>query len=166
MSDFDLHRVVVAGLVYRLRKSGLPANPTAEDYMNAPIEYLIMRRPETAKHFKNIWCAPGGGLERSDIEAGEDVLERALFREMREEAGIDLEFERPWRLCHRGFVRDDGVGVVVFTYVAQWRAGDATLTPEAAEFSWVTAIEAKDYDLIGATLTEIQQAEAMLQEAF
>jgi 8-oxo-dGTP pyrophosphatase MutT (NUDIX family) len=142
-------RVVVAGLIWRLR-----------DDRSTP-EVLVMKRPPDAPFYPNVWVAPGGGVELGDLKDPADEFGvRALHRELAEELGPEIEVEiRRYDLRgHRAFVRGDGTGVVVLTYVCRWRKGEPVVTAEAVEFAWVSQAEVGDYDLIGDTADEVVDA--------
>lgn len=152
----DIPRIVVAGFVYRRRADG-------------QAEFLLMQRPSDSVFFPDVWVAPGGGVEPSDFAAdrwgdgdGRGVLVTALARELGEECGDGLLFGRPRLFADRGFVRDDGRGIMVLSYVVPWEAGEPVLTREAKAFVWVTADEASGYDLIGNTLVELHEAARIL----
>ena len=153
----DRHRVVVAALVHRREE---------ESHAAQIRRFLITRRPEDAPFFPNVWVAPGGGVDLGDFDgAEENVLEKALRRELAEELGAQFEFGRPTLVGTRGFVRGDGTGVVVLTFAAEWLSGEPNLTKEVADFEWVSTYEAESYDLIGSTLREMRLAHDMLRAA-
>jgi 8-oxo-dGTP pyrophosphatase MutT (NUDIX family) len=125
-------------------------------------EVLIMRRPPDARFFPDVWVAPGGGVEIADmvVSPADEFGIRALRRELAEEIGPDVEVEiRKYDLRgQRAFVRGDGTGVVVLTYVVRWLRGEPKRTSEAVDFAWVGLDEIGDYDLIGDTTQEIVDA--------
>jgi 8-oxo-dGTP diphosphatase len=76
------------------------------------------------------WQAPGGILEADEqIEAG-------LFREVREEAGVDIE---PEQLT--GIYKHMKLGVVALVFRCRPVGGSAVETAEAAEVAWLTPQE-------------------------
>lgn len=144
-------RVVVAGLAWRIR----------EDTPHP--EFLIMKRPPDAPFFPNVWVAPGGGVELTDLIGRPDQFGAiALYREFSEEVGDDFCLDTPRFFGERAFIREDGTGVVVLTYLCRHLGGTPKITTEAVEFAWVTDTEALAYDLIGDTASEISQASAQL----
>lgn len=151
-------RVVVTALIHRPRRK--------IDGFRPADEFLIMRRPPDAKFWPNVWAAPGGGLNDVDFVGDPtETAQRALLRELDEETGGAIEVWRPYLLGHRGFIRSDGTGVFVLTFMCQWVSGEPVPTEEAAEWVWVTATEAitGGYDLIGDTGQEIMDASNRLE---
>lgn len=149
----DLHRVVLTCIVH-----------------DGNGKFLITKRPPTQKAFPNKWTVPGGGLELSDYidlpktigEAWYEVLDDVLRREVKEEVNLEIDF--PHYLVDMIFVRPDGVPVVIFSYYAQRASGEVKLEAEAAtEHVWVTADEAKSYDLIEGIREEIVMVDKILK---
>jgi ADP-ribose pyrophosphatase YjhB (NUDIX family) len=146
----DRHRVVVSGLLYRI--------------VEHKPEFLILRRPLTAAFWPGVWAAPGGGVELEDFDGDAGgYAERALLRELTEELGPEVDYELPNLLGHRGFVRADGVGIVVLIYIAKWVRGEAITTAESMDTAWVTFADASGYNLIGDTLGDIGRAAELVE---
>lgn len=136
----DRYRPVVTSLVYR----------ESDD------TYLILKRSEKLPVYPGMWTVPGGGLERKDYferpqtspDGWDNVLEVALLREIREEAGITVKNVR-----YRGntvFIRPDMVPVIVLRHYAQYASGDVVLDPaDATDYRWIRPYELSQYDLIG-----------------
>ena len=147
----ELHRVVSTAII---RKDG---------------KYLILRRSLDKKMFPGRWTVPGGGLAVDDYvsvqkntpDAWYFPVTNSLKREIREEAG--LEVDRLNYLCDLAFIRSDGVPVVTLSYYGDWKSGDVQLNKESIDYRWVTAEEAKHYDLIEGILEEIEMADRILK---
>ena len=131
-------------------------------------KYLIMRRSASKKRFPGMWTVPGGHLETKDFvntpketkEYWYNVLEKTLRREVREEAGIEIdEIEYVTSLAT---VHADGVPSLVISCLAQYKSGELKLQQEETDQSaWVTLEEAKGYDLIDGIYDELAMADAV-----
>lgn len=160
MMDLDprLHFVVATGIV---EKDG---------------KFLIAKRAPHEKAFPNRWTVPGGKLVLSEYEHlprgyhGRDttgdpqwynVVEWVLRKEIREEVG--LEIEKPQYLTDLVFVRPDGYPVVTLSYWAKHKSGEVALCKDLTEYAWVTAEEAKHYDLIEGIAEEIEEVAKLLK---
>ncbi len=126
-------------------------------------KFLIAKRSESEKAFPGKWTVPGGKLvltEYQDLPRTSDthpqwynVVEWALRKEVREEVG--LEIGTPKYLCDLVFVRPDGYPVVTLSYWAEYESGEVQLCKDLTEYAWVTAEEAKGYDMIEGIAEEI-----------
>ncbi|HEX4104359.1 MAG TPA: NUDIX domain-containing protein [Candidatus Paceibacterota bacterium] len=133
-------------------------------------KFLITKRSTSEKVFPGKWTSPGGKVTREDYESlpwsapshpqWYNVMELALRREVREETG--LEIEKPNYLTDLVFIRPDGYPVVTFSYWARYKRGEVKLNHEMTDFAWVTAEEAKKYDLIDGILNEIITVDEIL----
>jgi 8-oxo-dGTP pyrophosphatase MutT (NUDIX family) len=148
----ELHRIVLTAIIYTPDR-----------------KYLITKRSPNQKAYPNQWTVPGGGVEPDDYlstpkttsTAWYRAVERALHREVKEEA--NLEIGKPEYLLDLIFIRPDGIPVLVLSYFAPFVSGEVTLDPEdSTEYAWVTAHEAKTYDLIEGILEEIQEVDEIL----
>lgn len=148
MSDQYLHEVAITAIVVKDGK------------------YLITKRSEKKKRFAGMWTVPGGRLEVDDyINLPKDtehywynVLERALKREVQEEAGIEIEnIEYVTSLAR---VHEDGAPSLVISCVADYVSGEVRLQEgETEEVAWVSPEEAKEYNLIEGIYDELVMAE-------
>ncbi len=151
IQNIELHRVVSTAIIYKDGK------------------YLIVQRSPNKKTFPSRWTVPGGGLEVTDYlntpkttpDAWYYAIETSLIREIKEEAGVEVE--KPSFLLDLVFIRPDNVPVVTLSYYCKWRAGDVKLNEENVDFRWVTCQEAKDYDLIEGILEEIEMVDRILE---
>jgi 8-oxo-dGTP diphosphatase len=100
---------------------------------------LMLRGAPAKRLYANLYNGLGG-----HVEAGEDVLE-SVRREVREEAGIELESVRL-----RAVVNVDeeaGPGVMVFVFLAASPSGQARASDEGT-LEWVSPAELMKLDLV------------------
>lgn len=153
IKDKELHRIALTAIIY-----------------NQERKYLITKRAPFKKVFPNKWTVPGGGLETDDYvntpptyppnQQWYYAITNALKREVREE--VNLEIDNLEYLLDIAFIRPDGVPVVVLSYFARYVSGEVKLDADTTEFAWVTAEEAKKYDLIDGIAEEIGMADKIL----
>jgi 8-oxo-dGTP pyrophosphatase MutT (NUDIX family) len=126
---------------------------------------LITRRSPEKKRWPGKWTVPGGGLEKADYlgtpteinEQWYGVLENAVRREVKEETNLnitDIDY-----LCCIGIP-----DCVIVSYVAetdQYGAENEVRLQEGEcdQYAWVTAKEAREYDLIDGLQDELVEAE-------
>lgn len=147
----ELHRVV----------------PTAIIHYNG--KYLILKRSLRKKVFPGKWQVPGGGMTIDDyVNSPTSVANqwyysvvKTLRREIKEETG--LEVSKLNYLLDLTFIRPDGIPVVTLSYYGDWKSGDVKLNEEGTDYKWVTAKEAKEYDLISGVLEEIEMTDKILK---
>lgn len=133
-------------------------------------KFLITRRSLEKKRFPGKWTVPGGKLEVSDyINLPKDtehywynVMEKVLRREVGEEVGLvisEVEY-----LTSLATVHEDGHPSLVISCLAKYESGEVSLDPnECDEFAWVSAEEAKSYDLLDGIYEELVMAEKKLK---
>jgi len=147
----ELHRITSTAIIYKDGK------------------YLVLKRSPSKKVFPGKWTVPGGGLEVSDYintpkttaDAWYFALENSLRREIKEEAG--LEVEKPKYLLDLAFIRPDDIPVVTLSYYCGWKAGEVKLNEENVDYKWVTMEEAKNYDLIPGIWEEIEMVDKIVK---
>jgi len=162
--DPRLHFVTVTGIVARKQGSG-------------PVKFLIVKRAAHEKAFPNKWTVPGGKLVRTEYEglpkrpyvAGQKestapqwyhIVEWVLRKEVREEGNVEIE--SPRYLTDLAFIRPDGYPVITLSYWAWYTSGEAKPGKDLTEAAWVTAEEAKNYDLIEGIAEEIAEADKII----
>ncbi|MBM3250796.1 MAG: NUDIX domain-containing protein [Candidatus Nealsonbacteria bacterium] len=149
--NIELHRVVPTAIIHKDGK------------------YLIVKRSPFKKAFPSRWNVPGGGLDMSDYisipkttdDAWYFAIENSLRREIKEE--VNLEVEKPKYLLDLVFVRPDNIPVVTLSYWCQWKSGEVKLNDENIDYKWVSAEEAKNYDLISGIQEEIKMVDRILK---
>jgi len=147
----ELHRIVSTAIIH---KDG---------------RYLILKRSPDKKVFPNRWTVPGGGLHVDDyinapkttVDAWYYSLVNSLRREVKEETGLEMDDLK--YLLDLTFIRPDGIPVITFSYYSDWKEGDIRLNEESADYKWVTAQEAKEYDLIEGILEEIDMVDKIIK---
>lgn len=157
MADFvnpkDLHRINLTAIIY-----------------NDEGKYLITKRNPNHKVFPGKWEVPGGGVELNDYintpkttdNAWYRVLENSLKREVKEET--NLEINSIEYLLDLVFIRFDGIPALVLSYFAHTPGGEVILEEGGAtEYVWVSVEEARQYDLIGGVLEEIEEVDKILK---
>lgn len=164
--DPRLHFVAITGIIARPRSGG-------------GFEFLIAKRAAHEKAFPNKWTVPGGKLVRTEYEnlpkrpytEGQkesaepqwyNIVEWVLKKEIREE--VNLEVEKPQYLTDLVFIRPDGYPVVTLSYWCRYKSGDVKLCKDLTDHVWVTAEEAKKYDLIEGIAKEIEEVNKILEK--
>lgn len=84
-------------------------------------------------------------------------IEKSLRREVKEEA--DIEVDKLNFLVDITFIRPDGLPVIILSYWADYKSGEAKAGEDNIEYAWVTLEEAKNYDLIEVIWEEIEMVE-------
>jgi 8-oxo-dGTP pyrophosphatase MutT (NUDIX family) len=153
MSDLDprLHFVTATAIVARKDSDGT-------------VRFLIAKRAATEKAFPNKWTVPGGKLVRSEYEAlpyktafpqWYSMMDWLVRKETREE--VNVEVEKVTYLTDLVFIRPDGYPVVTLSFWCWYVSGDAKPGKDLTEVAWVTALEAKTYDMIDGIPEEIAE---------
>lgn len=95
---------------------------------------LLGRKPKDVGPYPNTWIIPGGG-----INFGDETVEEALVREIREETGIIVKNIKPLT-----FITDDEPdkhGVMTYfthlVYTAEYESGDIHAADDVAYLEWV-----------------------------
>ena len=158
ITEKELHRVVPTAIIYR-------KDP------EKGLVYFIAKRSIHKKVMPGKWAVVGGGLSVDDYintpysteesKQWYGSVERALKREVLEETNLDIG--KPELLEDLTFIRPDGIPVLCLSYFAPYERGEVKLDSDATEYAWVTAEEAKDFDLIDGILGEIQEVDKILK---
>jgi 8-oxo-dGTP pyrophosphatase MutT (NUDIX family) len=156
--DPRLHFVTATAIIVRNRKvsDGEPAVP----------EFLIAKRAAHEKAFPSKWTVPGGKLVRTEYEKlpvtiggtttpqWYNIIDWLVKKEVLEE--VNLEVENVKYLTDLVFIRPDGYPVVTLSYWCRYKAGEAKPGKDLTDVAWVTAEEAKKYDLIDGIWEELR----------
>lgn len=162
--DPRLHFVVVTGIVVKKDNDGI-------------FRFLIAKRAPTEKAFPNKWTVPGGKLVRAEYEnlpkrpyiEGQkpsdapqwyNMVEWVLRKEVLEE--VNVEIRDPQYLTDLVFIRPDGYPVATLSFWCWYVSGEAKPGKDLTEVAWVTAAEAKQYDLIEGIAEEIEEVEKII----
>lgn len=136
---------------------------------------LILRRGSEEKIHPGKYCVPGGKLEwgqldvkrptrlNGDVLDFEDAVEELLAREVKEEAGINIEKDLKY-VNSVAFVRHDGIPTILVKFAAKYKTGEVKL--EDGAFSghvWVSEDEVKNYDCIKGIPEEITKTIAIFK---
>jgi 8-oxo-dGTP pyrophosphatase MutT (NUDIX family) len=119
--------------------------------MGEGYRFLIVKRKRTEIAYPGKWAFPGGKMER-----GESVAS-ALAREIREEAGIEIDGWKRY-LKDYTFTRPDGHNVVGLAFLVRANGMEVTLSEDFDEFRWITPGEIADYDCIPGMEEEVRIA--------
>jgi len=156
----ELHRVAITGIIWKKDDVGV-------------VRYLLAKRSPTKKVWPNKWHAPGGGLEVDDYINSEgsyantespqwyNSVEKALTREIQEEVGLTVI--DPRYLLSVTFIRPDGIPVLVLSFYCKYESGEIAYDEDTVDSAWVTAEEAKSYDLIQGIDHEIKLVDERLK---
>lgn len=162
--DPRLHFVVATAIIVKKEADGT-------------LRFLIAKRAATEKAFPNKWTVPGGKLVRSEYENlpkrpyREDqpesaapqwynMMEWVVRKEVMEEVNVEVKNIR--YLTDLVFIRPDGYPVVTLSFWCDYISGDAKPGKDLTEIAWVTAAEAKNYDMIEGIPEEIEETEKIV----
>lgn len=132
-------------------------------------KYLICKRSPNEKAFPNKWCVPGGKVEMKDFinlpkdtkDHWLDILEKVLEREMFEETG--LKIKGIGYVSSLVFIRPNGFSTIIISLFADHASGEIKLdNNELTDYAWVSAEEAKSYDLIENIYEQIKKVDVKL----
>ncbi len=134
------------------------------------LKYLITKRAPHKRVHPGKWTVPGGGVTKEDFvdlpptHPGQwyHALENALVREVREE--VDVTVDDVTFLVDIVTIRDDGSLSLILSYFARYVSGEVSLNDESSDFAWVSAHEARAYDLIPGIAEELVEVDALLAQ--
>lgn len=134
---------------------------------------LILKRSEKEKAHPGLWGVIGGKLEWSDLENNqptrqnfdildwEDLIEKLLKREAKEECGLEVRGLK--YLDNVVFLRPDKKPVVCFKFGVKYKSGEVDLAPEFDDFKWVDGKEVKTFRCIQGIDKEVAQTIDLFQ---
>ncbi|HJZ10978.1 MAG TPA: NUDIX domain-containing protein [Acidobacteriota bacterium] len=128
---------------------------------------LMLKRSEQEKVHPGKWCVPGGKLEweqlditkptrvNGDVLDFENAVEELLVREIREEAGIEIERDLQY-INSVAFVRPDETPAILIKFAARYKGGEVVVEEGAfIDHAWVNEDEVKNYECIKGIPEEI-----------
>lgn len=135
---------------------------------------LLLKRHEREKAHPGKYAMPGGKLEweqldldnptrvNGDVLDYEDAVEDLLQREVREEAGIEIERKLVY-INSVAFVRPDGIPSILVKFAARYNSGEVVLEESGfTDHVWVNAHEVAGYECIDGVPEEVNQAIRLL----
>ena len=138
---------------------------------------LIIKRSENENVHPGKYCVPGGKLEWSDLDITaptrmngdvydfEDILEKLLLREIKEESGLEVSGS-PVYLNSIGYVGPKGVPVMMMKFVVKYKSGEVSLENESfSGYEWVNETEVKNFDCIDGITEEITSAIVLMKKS-
>lgn len=138
-------------------------------YRGSDSRCLILKRHSRETTHPNKWAVPGGKLEWNDLDLSqptrvngdvldfENALEELLYRETKEEAGIEIEKNLKY-INSVAFVRPDGIPVMLVKFTAKYISGEVVLEEGAfTDSAWVNEVEVADYDCILGIPEEVKK---------
>lgn len=134
---------------------------------------LVMKRSDREVVFPSKWTVPGGKFTKEDYaskppttasyQGWYGVTIPAVQREVLEEANIQIDDVR--YLTDYAFIRPDGISVLGLSFWARYKSGEVKPGADLVDFAWVTAEEAKGYDLIEGIGDELFEVARILKGA-
>ncbi|MBI4054150.1 MAG: NUDIX domain-containing protein [Candidatus Doudnabacteria bacterium] len=131
---------------------------------------LILKRSQNEKVHAGKYCVPGGKLEwkaldlkrptrmNGDVFDFEQAVEHLLAREVKEEAGIEIETNLKY-INSVAFVRPDEIPVILVKFAAKYKTGEVKLEKRAfTDYAWVNAEEVKSFACIQGIPQEVAHA--------
>ena len=138
-------------------------------YRESDKRCLILQRHSREKVHPNKWAVPGGKLEWNNLDLAhptrmngdvydfENAVEKLLRREVKEEAGIEIDTKLSY-INSVAFVRPDGIPVVLVKFCAKYQSGDVVIEENAfTNHAWVNEEEVKTYDCIKGVHDEVEE---------
>ncbi len=138
-------------------------------YRETDQKCLVLKRSLTEKVHPGRYCVPGGKLEWADMDLKhptringevldfENAVEDLLIREVKEEAGININKDFKY-LNSVAFVRPDETPVILVKFAAKYASGEVKFEEGAFEdYTWVDAETVKKLDCIDGIPEEIKK---------
>ncbi len=151
----ELHRIDSTAIIYKK--------------VEGEYKYLITQRSFDKKAFPGLWTVPGGGLEVDDYintkKTTKDhwyfAIEKSLHREVKEE--VNLAVGKIDYLLDMIFIRPDGIPAIILSWYCPYKSGKVKYDKDTINHAWVTAKQAKEYNLIEGILEEIGMVNKILK---
>ena len=137
-------------------------------YRESDKRCLILKRSEREIAHPVIWALPGGKLEWSDLDINkptringdvidfEDALKKLLHRELKEEAGVEME-DKIHFINDVAFIRPDAVPVMLVKFAAKYKSGEVVLEEGSfTDYAWVNIDELRGYKCIDGLPEEVK----------
>lgn len=145
-------------------------------YRESDQKCLILKRDMREKVHPGKYAVPGGKLEWKDLDLQnptrmngevidfENAIEDLLIREVREEAGIEIEAKLKY-INNVAYVRTDGIPVLLIKFAAKYKSGEIVLEEGAfTDYAWVNAEEIAKYDCISGIAEEVTETIKIFSE--
>lgn len=135
-------------------------------------KYLICKRSPKEKAFPNMWCVPGGKIEKGDFvntpkdtkDHWLDIFEKILEKEIYEETNIKIK--NIGYCSSLVFIRPNGFSTIIVSLYADYASGNVEMKQpdELVDYAWVDLDEAKDYDLIENIYEQLEKVDGMYKK--
>ncbi len=138
--------------------------------------FLLLKRSMREKVHPGKFCTIGGKLEWKDLDLKnptrmngdvfdfEDAVEKLLAKEVKEEAGIEIDTQNLKYINSVAFVRPDGIPVVLVKFAAKYKGGEIKIDEnDFSDFIWVNLDEVKNYDCVLGIDKEIKIASHLIK---
>lgn len=101
---------------------------------------LILKRARTA-YGEGGWCLPGGKVDYGEL------VEQAVFKELREETALECESAR-FLFFQDSLPPEPGSMHCINLYFECAVSGDPTMNPESSEWAWIGPDQLDEYDIV------------------
>ena len=118
-------------------------------------QILLLQRSSKSGFDPGLWELPGG-----KIDYGENLVE-ALKREVKEEVGLVIKVERPFKTWH--FYKDP-FWVTGVTFLCDYISGNVNLSSEHADYVWIEPAEYQNYPLSTSMEEQIKSYLELVKE--
>ena len=146
-------------------------------YRESDGRFLLLKRSEREKVHPGKYCNPGGKLEWNDLDLNnptrmngevfdfENAVEKLLAKEVKEEAGVEIDTQNLKYINSVAFVRPDGIPVILVKFAAKYKSGEVNFDKnDFDDFVWVNKDEVKKYDCILGIDREIEIASGAIEK--